>query len=486
MKSHRLHRHRQAKVDSSVYVGDNGSRPQQLATVAATSAAVQPDNVPSAATVSVLNTCPATMAGLKQALQATPSDAFDCQTPHHTKLPAPGANIACELHAHQQPQTGHADSIASGQHASTDPIMSTISHRRPKWRDEVAHRQKGASKTYATLSLQRASSAATLEEPNNPVRPDMQAKSVRLVPQENHQPNVGQLQLPKAITAHTRQKRVMHSSTAEAAQHVSAGQSSGKQASHPAVLARQAHASSSPSRSIVPVGIQTKVSQHQALNPESKPSSLTTLPSNAAPPHRLQTAVSGPVQAMHKKLAQHEQLTGKAQICLQEGSETQPDPQVDCANGAVLLPQDSNMLSPNSAYLGEADRDLMNSAVCSRLASSPAQLSCTPCLQPEASDSQNCPSASTDTADCCLDMPGPILAVVAVYRQALMWTPPLRSIIHVQAAFTPSSSRTVHGNLSTARTMAKAWQIYLDVHPVVSTELQFRSALICLSVTTGM
>ena len=415
MKSRRLQRHLQtASDDPPLTVGHHV---QPLVSAADTVSAVQAALISAAAAAAArMAPCGIPAAdGMHVLQQAAEQNHLDCQTPHHTKLPAPGANMRHELQPHGlRTQTGHTDQCNTRQQANSDPIVSTVSHRRATWRDEAAPRQKGGLKAFATLSFQRAPSAAPQTAVNKAVQQTGGAE--RPFP-ENQQPDAEQRTVHDRSLAHKLQKPFRRHSASEAARQRLARQASEDGASHSVVC--EAEAPSKPQSFRAADLDKHQAAGHDTQEPvgaaHSSQQAIHALSSNARAPSRLKHPAPACINSMQNTSSHPQHRT----VCnaVQDGSETQPDLQASHAdNTAQSCCHDNRMMhsSPIGLEAGVKAEDSPGGSAngCSN-ASSPIQLSSNSHLQ---SGSQAHRSLQDATADCCLDMPGPVHAVIAMDR----------------------------------------------------------------------
>ena len=81
----------------------------------------------------------------------------DCKTPHHSMLPAPGANMLSGAGHANPASTLQTAGPCSGQE---DPIVVTAGQRQQRGNSSMPARRKPGSKTWNTLSFQQATHAA--------------------------------------------------------------------------------------------------------------------------------------------------------------------------------------------------------------------------------------------------------------------------------------------------------------------------------------
>lgn len=310
--------------------------------------------------------------------------------------------------------SGHTDQSSTRQQASSDPIVSTVSHRRATWRDEAAPRQKGGLKAFATLSFQRAPSAAPQTAVNKAVQQTVEAEQPV---KENQQPDAEQRTVHDRSLAHKLQKPFRRHSASEAARQRLARQASEDSASHSVVC--EAEAQSKPQSFHAADLDKHQAAGHDTQEPvgaaHSSQQAIHALSSNARAPSRLKHPAPACPNSMQNTSSHPQHLT----VChaVQDGSETQPDLQLSHAdNTAQSYCHDNRMMHPSPIGLEaciKAEDSPGGSANGCSSASSPIQLSSNSHLQPS-SQVHHC--LQDATADCCLDMPGPIHAVVALDR----------------------------------------------------------------------
>lgn len=405
MKSHRLLRYktttpddRQHKSSDRVGIYQGGG-----ADIAAALMPAASKNSKHAATAVTLN----------QEQPRSPEDgAFDCQTPHHTKLPAPGANIAHELHSCQQKRLEQAAGASLHQQATSDPILSSVSHWKATRRDAAVPRLKGGPKAYATLSFQRAPSAA----PDTIATQAMMSATVNLSAGENRQPNTEQSMPHRAALTHKLQKPSQRHTASAACRQRDARQSSAGPAGHAPLPGLHAHSCAASHAASLDHG-QAARSGSPSVRLQACDGHEGVLPSSAAAPSTLQPQASALQQNMQVATGQ----IGTAHNAVPDDSETQPDLQmIHASSNAHSPPPQKTTQEPTlSSPRGHVDTDHVvtgNVTHCS-ITHSPAQHNASPSSVP-GSQIHSC--MDDDSADCRIDLPGPILAVIANLRSVLM------------------------------------------------------------------
>lgn len=333
----------------------------------------------------------------------TEDAAYECHTPQQNKLSAPGANIALEAPACHQQMRGQAGRSWSCRQANSDPILCTVGHQRATWRDAVVPRQKAGPKSYATLSLRRAPAAA----------PEATAQPALVPPVARHAARKSQpLNTANSCPSETQhlQKPLLTHIVDPASGHTYARHPSADSASH--ARTDKVHANS-----IGTAFHAAETHHHQAAGPSARSpvcnSQDIVSPSSAAVPlHMSQQGPGAHLQNMSIRTAPFD----LARSAVAE-SQTQPDPQTHFTSRlARSPPATSSMQEPVVSQTSQLANGAYGHAVSSSFVHSPSQHhSASPSVPHTSGNEAHC-SLSDDIVDCCIDMPGPILALVAKFR----------------------------------------------------------------------
>lgn len=426
----------------------------------------------------------------------------ECETPQQAKLPAPGTNIAYDLHTHQHTKSAHAQESKGRGSVSSDPIVSTAGHQRQPWRGIAAQRQKPGSKAWAPLSFRRAPAAHQAVDVSNAVPEVKFSVSGQQFADDQTQPQLAQasMQAPARSGQHASsphqpparhgQGDSVHRSspnislskqniilrpqqTASAGaykspqselpqRHIAEGhhleQHRSRQSNLMPALKQQADADVSrevelqmqcsyqDGASLVRTGATPPLLQQQSSPPDAEEQNMPPNLQQQAPMQMQQTKASqihqqkpvqaqeyekaevqqsGPPQAQQQSMQQpilYPHADAQAELnVLQEGSETQPDLQADtlCSlahlspvhHGSSRIPSSSEEVLHQSSRPDEAS--LAHGNKCSNL-DSQQQLSNPLSKQRHASARPH--GLDCSKADCCLDLPGAVLALVAMDR----------------------------------------------------------------------